>query len=70
MNKKLLTDWNIARILRILIGVSFIGESIAEKQWIFLVPGILLTYQGILNIGCGSCSTGNCETGSCEIQEK
>jgi len=71
MNKRLITDWNIARILRLLIGISFIGQSIADKQWIFLIPGALLTYQGVLNIGCGgSCYTWNCNTGSCEVPEK
>ena len=50
---------NWLRIVRLIIGISFLGEAIASKQWLFLFPGIILTYQGIVNTGCSS--------GACEI---
>lgn len=55
---------NWLRIIRLVLGISFIGEAVADKQWLFLFPGIILTYQGIINAGCASC-----EDDSCAINE-
>lgn len=53
---------NWLRIIRLVLGISFIGEAIANKQWLFLFPGAILTYQGIINAGCASCDTDSCPT--------
>ena len=54
-------SFSFLRILRIVIGVSFIGEAIAHKQWLFLFLGGFLLYQGVMNVGCTSCVNDVCE---------
>jgi len=53
---------NWLRIIRLVLGISFIGEAIADKQWLFLLPGFILTYQSIINVGCSTCEEEVCET--------
>lgn len=57
---------NWLRIVRLIVGISFIGEAIASKQWLFLFPGIILTYQGVTNAGCSTCENNSCPTNGAE----
>lgn len=52
---------SLLRIIRIVLGISFIGEAVANKQWLFLFIGGFLLYQGIMDVGCASCATDSCE---------
>ena len=61
MSKIKLSSLNLLRIVRFVLGVSFIGEAIASKQWLFLVLGGFFLYQAVMNVGCASCDNGVCE---------
>ncbi|BDD03778.1 hypothetical protein AUTU_12610 [Aureibacter tunicatorum] len=55
-----LASWNWMRALRLIIGVSFIGEAFRDSgQWAFGVLGALLLWQALANKGCegGSCNS-------------
>jgi len=62
MSKIKLPNLNLLRIVRFVLGVSFIGEAIASEQWLLLVLGGFFLYQGIMNVGCSS--------GACELPEE
>jgi len=61
MPKIKLPNLSLLRIVRLVLGVSFIGEAIASEQWLLLVLGGFFLYQGLMNVGCASCDGGVCE---------
>ena len=61
MPKITLPKFSWLRLIRLVLGISFIGEAIANRQWLFLFLGGFLIYQAIMNVGCTSCDTGACE---------
>lgn len=71
MPKIKLPNLNLLRIVRFVLGISFIGESIASKQWLFLILGGLFLYQSVMNVGCAACEEEVCElTGAPNLQDK
>ncbi len=56
-----ITDWNLLRIVRLILGFFLVGDAIATKQWFFLGVGVFLLYQSVFNVGCASCPTDTCE---------
>ena len=38
-----------------LLGISFVGEAIASKQWLLLILGGFFLYQSVMNVGCAAC---------------
>jgi hypothetical protein len=59
--KKILTGWNIVRVLRLVMGIIAIGQAIATKEWILGLAGGFLLYMALANIGC-------CGVNGCSIQ--
>lgn len=49
----LLKNWDLLRIVRLLVGLLIIFMSIAENQIILSIIGVLLLIQAVLNFGCG-----------------
>lgn len=66
MKQKLLTNWNFTRILYVVIGVTVIGQSLGQREWIGTALGIYLTAMGVFAFGCAA---GNCAGGSCEVND-
>lgn len=55
----LLTDWNITRIVRLVLGFFFLMHAVNEKDYFSGLIALLLFYQAITNTGCfgATCST-------------
>lgn len=59
MKERILQSWDWLRIVRLVIGVSVIFQSVAMQSWLLVAAGVMLTSMAVLNIGCGlnGCST-------------
>jgi hypothetical protein len=54
MKERLLAPWNLARILRLVLGVFIIFQGIDARDWLFVGIGIVFSLLPLLNIGgCG-----------------
>lgn len=47
-------NWSADRIVRMLIGALLIGSGIADETWWILGIGLVLLYQGLMNMGCSN----------------
>ena len=55
MPKIKLPNLTLLRIVRFVLGISFVGEAIASKQWLILILGGFFLYQSVMNVGCAAC---------------
>lgn len=48
------------RVLWLLMGIGIAIQSVLEKNFLILLPGLYFVFGAIANIGCfaGSCATG------------
>ncbi|MCT4582176.1 MAG: hypothetical protein N4A35_12260 [Flavobacteriales bacterium] len=53
-------SWGWLRVVRLILGVSFVGQAIDTKEWFLLPIGLFLLYQVYTNAGCASCETDQC----------
>ncbi len=53
-------NWDFVRVLKVIIGLAFIGSYLDNQEWGMIVIGLVILYQGIANIGCFACNTGQC----------
>lgn len=60
MIKTITQNWNLLRLIRLLLGVMIIVQSVGIKDYLFGSIGLLFAVMTLLNIGC--CSTGVCST--------
>ena len=53
-------SWDVARIIRIALGVALFIAYYYNRETLFLFAGVVLSVQAVFNISCpgGSCSTG------------
>jgi uncharacterized membrane protein HdeD (DUF308 family) len=58
MKKTLLANWSLMRILRVVVGVMAIVQSITNKDVTVGLIGGFLLFTGIANIGC--CCSASC----------
>lgn len=57
--KTLFANWDLMRVIRVIIGASFIGQGIASHQTSLWLMGSLFTAMAVLNVGCfGSSNCG------------
>jgi len=51
-------DWEIARIIRGVLGILLLTTYYLDRQQLFLFVGCMLSFQAAFNISCpgGSCS--------------
>ena len=49
-----LQNFNLLRMVRFVLGISFIGEAIGSKQQLLLVLGGFFLYQSVINVGCAA----------------
>ncbi len=60
-----LKQWNLLRVLRLGIGISFMVSAYADKQGLFYaILGGLFVFQAVTNTGCGF---GSCATRTCSV---
>ncbi len=50
--------WDVIRIIRLLLGIAIIAQSVRSGHWGLMIAGILFSLMPIFNIGC--CAGGNC----------
>lgn len=53
-------NWNIMRVIRLVLGLIVVGQGIYSSDWTFIVLGAFVTLLPILNLGC--CGTAGCNT--------
>lgn len=44
--------WDFMRILRLVIGVTVIGQAVMMQELLLAIGGGMLTTMAVLNIGC------------------
>lgn len=44
--------WDFVRILRLVMGVTVIGQAFIMHEWLLGIGGGMLTSMAVLNIGC------------------
>ncbi len=57
---RLLSNWNLWRITRLVLSIVFIVSAIINLDYILLVSGVFLLGHALLN-ACLTCVGGNCE---------
>lgn len=57
MKDRILRNWNVQRVLFVVIGATIIGFSIARQEWINVLLGAYFASMGIFAFGCAA---GNC----------
>lgn len=60
MKSTIFNNWNFFRILRLILGIIIIFESIYSKDWQMTIVGLLFVGLALFNIG--SCGAGGCYT--------
>jgi len=57
MKKRILTGWNLARILYLLLGTFVMVQSVIQQHWLGVAIGSYFAAMGIFRFGCAA---GNC----------
>jgi hypothetical protein len=59
MKERILSRWNFVRILWLMMGAGIIIQSVTERDFLMLLPGLYFVFAALANIGCfaGSCAT-------------
>ena len=70
MPKIKLPNLTLLRIVRFVLGISFVGEAIASKQWLLLILGGFFLYQSVMNVGCAACEKDRQLTEEPNLQDK
>ena len=60
MKNRLLNNWTLPRILRVIIGMIIIGEAIFRADMVTGLAGTIFTAMGVFDVGC--CGAGGCYT--------
>lgn len=66
MKERILSNWNLRRILYLAMGIAVIVQGIHDKEWVWLLPGAYFASMGLFGFGCAA---GNCYGGSCQVQD-
>lgn len=57
--KNYLKNWNIIRLLRLIVGIFVVIQGIIAREWMFVFLGGLFALMPLMNVGCG---TSGCQT--------
>jgi len=57
---RLLSNWNLWRIIRLVLSIVFIVSGIINLDYILLASGVFLLGHALLN-ACLTCVNGNCQ---------
>ena len=60
IKQRLLTNWSLWRITRLVLSIVFIVNGIINWDYILLTSGVFLLGHALLN-ACLTCVSGNCE---------
>ena len=72
MKERILRNWTGPRIFYAAAGLAMCIGSIADKQWIGLLPGGYFLSMGVFAFGCagGSCYGGSCSSRRTPVKRK
>jgi hypothetical protein len=65
MKDRILKNWNLTRVLYLVIGIAIIIQSITNHQWLGVFFGGYFASMGLFAFGCAS---GNCFGGDCQTK--
>lgn len=57
---RILKNWDIIRIIRLMLGAIVVAYAISSEEYAFLILGGLLLFQAIINVSC--CGASGCNT--------
>jgi len=61
--ERIFSNWNLMRIIRLIIGIYAGYQSIVMHEWILGLAAVYVAGMAILNIGC-------CGVNGCQIPNK
>jgi hypothetical protein len=61
--ESILKNWNIVRVIRLLLGLSVCWQSVVMHEWILGFAGIFVAGNALFNVGC-------CGINGCQIAAK
>ena len=59
MKQVIFSGWNLFRLMRLVLGLLVVVQSVMMKDVFFGLMGLLLSGLAIFNIGC--CGVGGCQ---------
>jgi len=60
MKKTIFRNWNFMRVVRLVMGIVILVESVILRDALLGIAGLLFSSMAIFNVGCGG--TGGCYT--------
>ena len=66
--KTLLSNWNLFRVFRLVLGIAAIIQGFGNNETIFAIAGGLITLMAIGNIGC--CGASGCAMNTKQVSKK
>jgi hypothetical protein len=58
MKQRIITNWNLVRFLRLVIGLAAAIQGILQREVVVTIAGLFLFSTAIFNYGC--CGSGGC----------
>lgn len=58
MKERILTNWNLIRVIRLLLGAGIAAQGILQAELFFTIAGAFILLGAELNYGCGG--SGGC----------
>lgn len=52
MKAVVLKNWNMMRMLRLVIGIFIISQGMLAQEWALIAMGSIFSALAVLNIGC------------------
>jgi len=67
LKQRIFTNWHLARIMRLGIGIMLLIMGIQNKDWAMGLFSVFFLYQAVTDTGC--CSSQECNTpAKCEAK--
>jgi hypothetical protein len=58
MKERIVSNWSVIRLIRLLIGAGAAVQGILQKETILIAAGLFLLLGAVLNYGC--CGSAGC----------
>lgn len=67
MIQRIVTGWNLSRILFLAMGCYVMASSVMDRQWLGVALGAYFASMGLFSFGCAA---GNCYSSSCNTNKQ
>lgn len=61
---KLLKNWDMMRVIRLVAGLGLGLYAVVSKDYLFFFLSAFFLIQGVFNISCCGCGSGECSSSS------